>query len=285
MRGGQAPGRAFLVVVLATAAVSVMPARWLRPWTNDLSGLIWVPLRPPAHLLTALRHWLRPAKEDASARDMQLLVEDRDRFRALWHSEQLRAEELQQRLAQIDRTNRMNRGGVPVEPLIVSVTGRGTGTSERFLALAAGARDGVREGDPAVIGGDVLVGRVLGAPTDVSCWLAPIVDSSAGRLDVYITSADRPEAGPSEGVKAQIRPGSRGLLVGEVDGSATRIDEGDIVRLWDATWKPSAQGMRVGVVRRVGRSDRSPLRTQIEVECGVDPTRLRQVTLKVEAGP
>jgi hypothetical protein len=215
---------------------------------------------------------------------VQLLIEDRDRFRALWHSEQLRAEELQQRLAQIDRTSRLNRGGVPVEPLIVSVAGRGTGTSERFLSLAAGARDGVREGDPAVIAGDVLVGRVLGAPSDVGCWLAPLVDTSSGRLDVYISPADRPEAAPSEGVKAQIRPDSRGLLVGEVDGSASRVSEGDVVRLWDPTCKASAQGMRVGLVRRVGRSDRSPLRTQIEVECIADPSRLREVTLKVEAG-
>lgn len=283
MRGGQAPGRTFLVVVIATAAVALAPARWLRPWTGDLSALVWVPLRPPAHLLTALRHWLRPGDEASANRDVQLLVEDRDRFRALWHGEQLRVEELQQRLAQIDRTSKLDRGGVPVEPLIVSVVGRGTGTSERFLSLAAGARDGVREGDPAVVGGDVLVGRVLGTPGEVSCWLAPLVDSSSGRLDVYISAADRPEAPPSEGVKAQIRPDARGVLVGEVDGSAVRVSEGDVVRLWDPTWKPSAQGMRVGVVRHVGRSDRSPLRTQVEVDCGADPSRLRQVTLKVEA--
>jgi hypothetical protein len=283
MRGGQAPGRTFLVVVIATTAMALAPARWLRPWTDDLSALLWVPLRPPAHLLTALRHWLRPSGDAAAGRDVQLLIEDRDRFRALWHSEQLRAEELQQRLAQIDRTSRLNRGGVPVEPLIVSVVGRGTGTSERFLSLAAGARDGVREGDPAVIAGDVLVGRVLGAPSDAGCWLAPLVDTSSGRLDVYISPADRPEAPPSEGVKAQIRPDARGLLVGEVDGSAARVSEGDVVRLWDPTWKPSAQGMRVGVVRRVGRSDRSPLRTQIEVECIGDSSRLREVTIKVEA--
>lgn len=284
MRSGQAPGRMFLAVVLVTAGVAVLPASLLRPWTDDVSALLWLPLRPPAHLLTSLRHWLRPVVDDTAGRDLQLLVEDRDRLRALWHSEQLKTEELRQKLQQLDRASRLDRTSAPVEPLLATVVGRGSGASERFLSLGAGARDGVREGDPAVIGGDLLVGRVLGAPGEVSCWLAPLVDSSSGRLDVYISPADRPEASPADAVRAQIRAGARGLLVGEVDGSG-RVSEGDVVRLWDLTWKPAAQGMRIGVVRRVGRSDRSPLRTEVEVECGSDPSRLRQVTLKLEARP
>jgi cell shape-determining protein MreC len=284
MRGGQAPGHAFFAALIASAALAMVPARLLTPWTNDLSALLWVVLRPPAHLLTTFRHWLRPAGEESSGKDLQLLIDDRDRLRALWHSEQLRAEELQQRLEQIERTARNNPVNAPVLPVLATVVGRGVGASERFLSLGAGARDGVCEGDPAVIGGDLLVGRVMGAPSEVSSWLAPILDASSGRLDVYISPADRPEARPGEGVKAQVRTNGRGALVGEVDGSG-RVTEGDVVRLWDPTWKPAAQGMRIGVVRRVGRSDRSPLRTQVEVECAVDPLRLRQVTLKVEVAP
>ena len=83
MRGMQGPGRWFPVVVIATAALSLAPASLLRPVTGDLSALVWLPLRPPAHLLTSLRHWLRPEREEGGARDAQLLVEERDRFRAL----------------------------------------------------------------------------------------------------------------------------------------------------------------------------------------------------------
>lgn len=283
MRGMQGPGKWFPAVVIATAALSLAPAPLLRPWTGDLSALLWLPMRPPAHLLTSLRHWLRPEREEGGARDAQLLLEERDRFRALWHAERLRAEALEQRLGQLERTSRMDRGGVPVEPIIVSVVGRGAGASERFLSLSAGARDGVRQGDPAVIGGDLLVGRVVGDPTDANCWLAPLVDRSTGRLDVYVAPADRPEAPPSEGVVAQLRPNDRGLLEGEID-SAGKVNEGDVVRLSDPTWKPAAQGMRVGTVRLVRKGDRNPLRSVIEVECGADPARLRQMTLKVEAG-
>jgi len=271
-------------MVVATAALSLAPASTLRPWTGDLSALLWLPMRPPAHLLTSLRHWLRPERDEGRARDAQLLVEERDRFRALWHGERLRAEGLEQRLTQIERAARMDRGGVPVEPIMVSVVGRGAGASERLLSLGAGARDGVRQGDPAVIGGDLLVGRVVGEPTEANCWLAPLVDRSTGRVDVYVAPADRPEAPPSEGVVAQLRPDDRGMLVGEIDAGG-KVSEGDVVRLSDPTWKPAAQGMRIGAVRLVRRSDRNPLRSVVEVECGADPARLRQVTLKVEVAP
>jgi len=281
MRGSQGPGKIFIVAVTAAVALSLLPVSLLRPWTNDLSALLWIPLRPPAHGLTALRHWLRPPRDETAVRDSQLLLEDRDRFRALWHGERLRAEELSQRLAQVERASKLDRGGVPVEPVMVSITGRGAGSSERFLALNAGIRDGVQKGDPAVIGGDLLIGRVVDDPAETSCWLAPLGDASTGRLDVYIAPADRPEAPPSEGVIAQLRPDARGMLVGEVD-STGRVDVGDIVRLADPTWKRAAQGMRVGVVRAVRASDRNPLRKVMEVECGAETDRLRQVTLKVE---
>ncbi len=275
------PGKSFAIVVLGTAVLCLFPAKWLASFTNDLSAVLWLPLRPPAHGLTILRHWLRPPQEDAGPRDAQFLLDERDRFRALWHAERLRAEDLAQQLSQLDRANKMDRGGVPVEPLLASVTGRGVGSSERFLALNAGMREGVQAGDPAVIGGDLLVGRVVGDPTEVSCWLAPLTDPSTGRLDVYLAPADRPEAPPSEGTLAQVRPDARGFLVGEVD-EAGKVGEGDVVRLADPTWKAAAQGMRVGRVRSVRLSDRNPLRSVVEVECGADPDRLRQVTLKVQ---
>jgi len=280
-RGTHGPGRMFAATMIATVALALAPSSFLRAWTSDLSALLWLPLRPPAHGLTALRYWLRPPAESGGGGDAQMIRDERDRFRALWHAERLRAEGLSQRLSQIERVRGMDRGGVPVEPVLASVTGRGAGSSERFLVLNAGKRDGVQAGDPAVIGGDVLVGRVVGEPGEASCWLAPLRDASTGRLDVYIAPADRPEAPPSEGVIAQLRPNAQGLLVGEVD-SAGKVDIGDSVRLADPTWKPSAQGMRVGVIRGLRKSDRNPLRSLIEVECEAETDRMRQVTLKVE---
>jgi hypothetical protein len=140
-RGIQGPGKPFAIAVLACASLALAPAAWLRPWTTDVSDLLWLPLRPAAHGLTALRHWLRPGQQpDRGGGDAELLLQERDRFRSLWHAERLRAEELAQRLAQLERAERFHRGSTPVVPRMVSVTGRGVGRSERMLSLQAGTR-------------------------------------------------------------------------------------------------------------------------------------------------
>ena len=272
----------YLACLLVTVAISIAPSQRVIPWTTDIAAVLWLPLTPPAHALMALRHWLRPPRDELKYLDSQLLSDERDRFRALWHSERIHAEDLEQRLAQLDRAKKMDRGGREVAPLLASVTARGEGPGERMLALNAGKRDGVQSGDPAVVGGDILVGRVAGEPTDVRCWLAPLTDSSTGRVDAYIAPADRPEAGPSESISIQLRTDSSGFLVGEVEATK-QISQGDVVRLADATWKSAAQGMRLGSVVGVYRSDKNPLRVRIEVKTEVDSDRLRQVTLKIDA--
>ena len=283
-KSARAPGKAFAVVIVLSIFASLLPGSALRPWIGDVASLVWLPLRPGTWVLASIRHVLRPDSDVSSSRDVQLLAEERDRYRALWHAERLRAEDLAQRLTQLDRTAQLDRGGAPVDPMLVTVLGGGAGPGGRFLTLSAGRTQGVGSGDPVVVGGDQLVGRVAGDPAPITCWMAPITDSSIGRLDVYVTPADRPEAAPSESVRAQLRPDSRGLLLGEVDASG-RVHEGDVVRLDDRQWKRSAQGMRVGTVRAVRRGDRNPLRSMIEVEVGLDLSRLRQVTMKVEAEP
>ncbi|RLT00981.1 MAG: hypothetical protein DWI18_00755 [Planctomycetota bacterium] len=272
----------YLACLLVTVAISIAPSQRVIPWTTDIAAVLWLPLTPPAHALMALRHWLRPPRDELKYLDSQLLSDERDRFRALWHSERIHAEDLEQRLAQLDRAKKMDRGGREVAPLLASVTARGEGPGERMLALNAGKRDGVQSGDPAVVGGDILVGRVAGEPTDVRCWLAPLTDSSTGRVDAYIAPADRPEAGPSESISIQLRTDSSGFLVGEVEATK-QISQGDVVRLADATWKSAAQGMRLGSVVGVYRSDKNPLRVRVEVKTEVDSDRLRQVTLKIDA--
>ena len=278
------PGRSFAAALILSGIGCLLPSGMLRPWSADVAALVWLPLRPGEYLLTSLRHFLRPDGQGAASGDLQLLTDERDRFRAMWHAERLRADELAQRLTQFDRTGELDRGGSQVDPMLVMVVGNGAGPGGRFLTLSAGSSQGVASGDPAVVGGDQLVGRVMGDPSTMTCWMAPITDAAIGRLDVYVAPADRPEAAPSESVRAQLRPDGRGLLVGELDASG-RVSQGDVVRLDDRQWKRAAQGMRVGVVRAVRRADRNPLRAVVEVEPGIDIARLRQVTLKLEPSP
>lgn len=282
-RGPDQPSRLYLACLFLTAGCSFLPSARVTPWTTDVAAVLWLPLTPPAHALMVLRHWLRPPRDESKYLDSQLLSDERDRFRALWHSERIRSDELEQRLTQIERAKKMDRGGREVAPLLASVTARGEGPGERILALNAGKREGVQNGDPAVVGGDVLVGRVVGEPTDVRCWLAPLTDPSTGRVNAYIAPADRPEAGPAESILIQLRNDSSGNLVGEIE-AIHQISQGDIVRVADPTWKAAAQGMRMGKVVGIHRSDKNPMRLRVEVKAEVDSDQLRQVTLKIDAG-
>ena len=96
----------YLACLLVTVAISIAPSQRVIPWTTDIAAVLWLPLTPPAHALMALRHWLRPPRDELKYLDSQLLSDERDRFRALWHSERIHAEDLEQRLAQLDRAKK-----------------------------------------------------------------------------------------------------------------------------------------------------------------------------------
>jgi hypothetical protein len=61
------------------------------------------------------------------------------------------------------------------------------------------------------------------------------------------------------------------------------VKPGDPVILSDATWKPGAQGMRIGTVEAVGVLDANPLRRRVEVRMDADPARVGRVVVKVSA--
>jgi hypothetical protein len=113
--------------------------------------------------------------------------------------------------------------------------------------------------------------------------VVPLDDRRAGRIDA-IAQPSAPAGAPiPAGVFVQLVPAGNGRLVGELESEAT-VRPGDPVLLSDAAWKPSAQGMRVGVVERVGKLDANPLRTRIDVRMETEPARVGRVIVKVAAG-
>jgi hypothetical protein len=87
-------------------------------------------------------------------------------------------------------------------------------------------------------------------------------------------------------VLVQLVPQGGRTLVGELetgpDGRAADVRPGDSVLLSDATWRPAAQGMRIGLVESVGALDSNPLRRRITVRMEADPARLGRVVVKVQ---
>jgi hypothetical protein len=80
----------------------------------------------------------------------------------------------------------------------------------------------------------------------------------------------------------QLVPQGGRMLLGELEAPAD-VKPGDAVLLSDATWRPAAQGMRIGVIDSVGTLDANPLRRRISVRMESDPVRVGRVVVKVRA--
>lgn len=241
------------------------------------------PLRPVTMGLATVRDWLRPPEDSYAglAPDVARLTQERDVLQGELDRERIRTSQLEKQLRDIRAVVDSDaRGGW--RPVLGSVLERPAGRRTRY-GLNRGAGHGVKEGDPVVAGGNQLVGRVVG-PVDAShSWMIAADDQSLGRIDALV-QIRRTEGGAREPTMLQLLPLGRGRLRGEMDRAAL-VRPGDVVLLNDATWKPAAQGMRLGVVERVGPLDSNPLRTGVEVRMEIEPSRVGPVTIKAtEAG-
>src|SRR5690606_14539337 len=170
-RSAPSSARALRLATLVLVATSLLPTRWLLPWTSDVAAVLNLPLAPLAQAGERVRHWLRPARDwSISGESEAKLLEERDVYRALWHSERLRAQQLEELLADYQLTAGLHRGGEFV-PVAADVTGRSPGRMTGPVRLNVGARHGVQAGDVAVYRGSHLVGRVADGVMRLSSWL------------------------------------------------------------------------------------------------------------------
>lgn len=281
-------------MTLALVALALLPPAWLLPWSADVAAVAWFPLRPVERALASLRRMLRNPVEIDPALDerAQRLAEERDHYRGLWFSEQLRANDLAARLEAVERVKRLDRSGS--RPISAPVLGRSPTPGPRMLILGAGRDAGVSSGDPAVVRGDQLVGRVIGEPSSGRSQLALVTDPAIGRIDARIAPGSG-TAAAGEGSRAGVPTDAAlvpiqlvaqigGVLVGEIAVGSGAV-EGDPVVLADPSWKLAAQGMRLGVIRSLRPLDRNPLRLKAEVMPEIELDRLGSVVIKCQETP
>jgi cell shape-determining protein MreC len=268
-----------LAGALALAGVAAfLPASWMAPWSDDVALVATAPLRPVIAALAHAREWLRPSHDPSAglSPDAARLTQERDVLQGELDRERIRAALLEKQLRDIRAVVDADaRGGW--KPVLATVVERPAGRRTRY-GLNRGAGHGVQEGDPVVVGGNQLVGRVVD-PVDAShAWMIAVDDRVLGRIDALV-QIRRSEGAAREPTMLQLIPLGGGRLRGEMDRAAS-VKAGDVVLLNDATWKPAAQGMRIGVVDRVGTLDSNPLRTAVEVRMDVEPARVGPVTIK-----
>ena len=274
--------RAFLVAIAFIGVLTIVPNRWLRPWTSDLAAVVNVPLEPFEYAGTKIRTWFRPARDPLSVESekVQRISEDRDEVHALYRAAQLRVEALEQEISELQDAQRFHRGGT-ITPVFAHITGRSPGRGGGPVRLRAGTRQGVTPDTIAVYRGVHLIGHVTNDVRLLSSRLLPITDRAAQWVIGIILSPDDPTASISDAPRVHLKPLGNGTLSGEIE-RARDVRLGDLVRLADLSWPDSAQGMIVGYVKSVDHQDDDPLRDVVVVEPRYLAADLDAVTLKIE---
>lgn len=288
--------RILAVVLCAAALLAVLPQSVQAPWSSSLASVLWGPLRPGTAALAWLRDRVRAPDEPYAGLPSELrdALEERDRLRGELDAAELRIGKLERELAELTGYRPAERAGW--RPRLANVVERSGGRSAGLLGIDIGASQGVAEGDPAVVGGNQLLGIVAAGGSEGRSWVIPLDDRRAGRIDAVVHPAGSAGTagaaggrdatrGPRPTVLVQLVPQGARTLIGELepaaDGRAADVRPGDAVLLSDASWRPAAQGMRLGLVESVGALDANPLRRRITVRMESDPARVSRLVVKV----
>jgi cell shape-determining protein MreC len=287
--------RRLLAVALGGAALlSALPQPAQARWSGTLAALVRAPLWPAVAGLTWVRDRIRAPSEPFQGlpEELRLAREESGRLRGELDAAELRVRELERQLGELSGYRPEERAGW--RPALARVIERGGSRPAGTLGLDAGAGNGIEAGDPAVVGGNQLVGRVAEGVEPGRCWLVPLDARAAGRIDALVQPSGAAGTGEAAGGRAkaprqpvlvQLSASGPRTFIGELempaDGRVGEVRAGDAVVLSDATWRPAAQGMRIGTVESIGRLDSNPLRNRVTVRMEVDPSRLGSVVVKV----
>jgi hypothetical protein len=273
-RGG---GFGFVVVVFL--AVSIAPASWLG-WTGDVADVVRAPIMPLSRAGTSIASWLRPPRDitgrPVGEAEIEQLRQDRNRFEQLWQAQRIRADDLAQRLRQLE--------GLPEaayrsahRPMVIdaTVTGRDPRDARSPIELRM-PRDGgdrLRVGDIAVWGGHRLLGQISHV-SPVRLMVLPLSNPEAGPIEVAVGG----EVGQGDLPRMVLRQTGKGKLTADIDRRVA-IEPGMTLVLADARWPAWSHGLEVGLVERVEAIDEAPLRQRVVARPVVDAPAVSQVAI------
>ena len=272
--------RALWAAVGLTVTLGLLPAGWLR-WTAVASDIINVPIQPLADAGLRLGRMLRGPEGEAGGESeaVRRRTEELEATRVLLHAARLRIEALQEEIRHLQDARRFHQG-VQIDPLFARITGRSPDGGRGPVRINAGSRHGVTSGTVAVYRGAHLIGRVGDDVGRLSCRIVPVTNPATGLMEAIILPADDPAAEIADAPRLQLVV--QGLfLVGDLDRNLV-VQAGDVVRLSDAAWPDSAQGMILGTVKSVEPKDLQPLNNRITVEPTFYAHDVASVTLKIE---
>jgi len=276
---------AFPLALVVTLAVALLPAGWRLPWQRDLAEIVQFPMRPFYDAGTMAAGRLRPAPSPASTigpdqRDVNRLIEERDRAERRSVAEHQRVLELQAQLEQLQQIPRQAFQAVR-HPVVARITRRhpdsALGVVE--LKLPRSMPGVVLPNTPAVYAGVHLVGRVVEGGPPGTCLLLPVVSRETDYIRARVFAKEKPLTG---GRMIQVSPTGTGVFTAEVERGEAFV--GDRVRLDDPKWTQAAQGMVLGDIEAVDVDDAEPLRHKVIIRPVYQVSQVASVTLLIEQG-
>ena len=292
--------RRILVIALAGAALlSALPQSFQTSWSGTLATVLWAPLVPGASALAWVRDRIRAPAEPYQGlpEELRTTREGRDQLQGELDAAQLRVGQLERELGELSGYRPADRAGW--QPRLATVIERGAGRPAGLLGIDVGTAQGIGEGDPVVVGGNQIIGMIAAGGAENRSWVIPLDDRRCGRIDAIVLpeaadgssdasggagaggkKTDKARNGTRDKVLVQLVAQGNRTLIGELESPAD-VKPGDSVQLSDATWRPAAQGMRIGVVESVGVLDANPLRRRITVRMESDPLQVPRVVVKV----
>lgn len=277
--------RLWWATIAAAAALSAMPTKWLLGWSSDLSGVVNFPLRPFQHVATNVRAWLRPIPDPRSERpeDVQRAERERDEFRARCQRLELERGALEERIARLERSIARSPTGARTRALTATVlsTHAPSGRSAGSLEANVGLRNGVTPGMVATWDIDVVAGMTAEGTGRFSTVIIPVTALTGMQVRFLPPDGAFPVADAASAIL--MRDGGGGWVADLTQSKP--VEEGWMALVDDDRWPMAARGLRIGVVRSIGRRDDAPLHRRIEVTPLVDPFQLPHVELIGDALP
>ncbi len=263
-----------LLSVIALAILAVAPGRYTR-WLGALRDPVAAVTAPASAPMRWVASWLRPATPRTLSGDPSVaaIEQERDRALTLWRQSQMKVEELERLIIELQRGRALNPE-LDIVAVAAPIVGASSDLTNGTLRARAGKDRGVTKNTVVVVAGAHLVGRIIDSGARTSTLL-PVTAKATGWLRTVVDTG-----APDQLPGATLSPAGDGeTLVGDLDADAVGVEIGQTVRLADDGWPKSAQALIVGRVVSVGPKPNQPLRMVVTVKPEFDLRRLSQVIL------
>ncbi|MAC20198.1 MAG: hypothetical protein CMJ23_11080 [Phycisphaerae bacterium] len=256
--------------------VSVLPARWLTPWTGRLGELVGLPLVPLGDGMTAVRVWLESEpREIVDSREADQLWKEVAYFRRELSAAREQIRSLRDQLAAVQQFDDLvaDDGRRPRAVVARTVRTTPTRSGEHLVVVNKGRGFGVTPGAVAIYNEDILVGYVLDGVGSTTATIRPLHSVETGRIRGIVTSND--ETRP---VQVMLAPKGGGWTTAIPTAMKNQVTVGSMVRLADDRWR-WAQGYRIGRVIEIEPLESNPTLQTLTVEPLADPQEVRSLLL------